>query len=139
MDTGPAARDLHSKNSSRRLVAHGPTDDKPTLMRGPTLPSNLHTRKCWLVGNRSACLRRTGDCVGVGGLLDFVRDDDNGITCPPRNPEALAAAMQLLLDDPARRARLAARARLSVEMTYDERVVFGRFAALARSLSGATA
>jgi type III pantothenate kinase len=72
----------------------------------------------------------------VGGLTDFVRNDDNGITCPPRNPEALAAAIRLLLDDPARRERLAARARASVETAYDERVVFGRFADLARALSG---
>ena len=140
-DVGPAARAFaqqHHLEGSVRFI--GATDDVPTLMRVADVaiqPS--HFEALGLSAIEALASGAPVIASGVGGLLDFVRDDDNGITCPPRNPEALAAAMQLLLDDPARRARLAARARLSVEMTYDERVVFGRFAALARSLSGATA
>jgi glycosyltransferase involved in cell wall biosynthesis len=140
-DVGPEARAFarqHHLEGSVRFI--GPTDDVPTLMRVADVaiqPS--HFEALGLSAIEALACGAPVIASGVGGLRDFVRDDDNGITCPPRNPEALAAAMQLLLDDPARRARLAARARLSVEMTYDERVVFGRFAALARALSGAPA
>jgi glycosyltransferase involved in cell wall biosynthesis len=72
----------------------------------------------------------------VGGLLDFVRHDENGLICRPHDPESLARALEELLADAARRAALAARARASVASVYDERTVFGRFADLVRAFSG---
>jgi len=75
----------------------------------------------------------------VGGLLDFIVDDRNGKLCPPQNPSALAAALRAVLTDDELRRRLAANARASVLDEYDERVVFGRFAALLRRLAGAQA
>lgn len=46
---------------------------------------------------------------------------DTGLTVPPRDPAALAAALQSLIDDPARRAALgaAARRRVEAEFTLD--------------------
>jgi glycosyltransferase involved in cell wall biosynthesis len=53
--------------------------------------------------------------TAVGGLLDTVRDGVDGVLVPPRQPDALAIAVQRLLGDPALRARMgragAARAR----------------------------
>lgn len=46
----------------------------------------------------------------VGGVVDYVKDGVNGILVPPKDPEALAAAMGRLLDGPALRARLGRRA-----------------------------
>jgi len=43
----------------------------------------------------------------VGGLIDTVVQDDTGVLVPPRRPDLLGAAMKDLLDDPARRQRLA--------------------------------
>jgi len=43
----------------------------------------------------------------VGGLIDTVVQDDTGVLVPPRRPDLLGAAMKDLLDDPARRERLA--------------------------------
>jgi glycosyltransferase involved in cell wall biosynthesis len=40
----------------------------------------------------------------VGGMLDTVRPGVTGLHVPPRRPDALAEAVQQLLDDPARRA-----------------------------------
>jgi len=47
----------------------------------------------------------------VGGLLDTVRDGENGLLVPPRDPTALVAALRLMAADPALRARLGAAAR----------------------------
>jgi glycosyltransferase involved in cell wall biosynthesis len=67
---------------------------------------------------------------GVGGILDFLTDGVNGLLCPPRDAPALADRLGTLLTDAELRARLRAQARTSVEGTYDEAVVLGRFAAL---------
>jgi glycosyltransferase involved in cell wall biosynthesis len=42
----------------------------------------------------------------VGGLLDSVADGVTGVLVPPRDPDALAAALRALLADPARRAAM---------------------------------
>jgi glycosyltransferase involved in cell wall biosynthesis len=46
--------------------------------------------------------------TAVGGLLDTVRDGVTGILVPPREPDALAAAIDRLLADPVRRRRMGA-------------------------------
>jgi colanic acid/amylovoran biosynthesis glycosyltransferase len=55
----------------------------------------------------------------VAGIPEVVRDGDNGLLVPERDPAALADAIQKLIEDPALHARLRARARASVEPTYD--------------------
>ena len=72
---------------------------------------------------------------GVGGLLDFVIDGDNGKLCPPRDPEALAAAIRTMVTDDAFRRHTTAEARASVLEQYDEQTVFSRFADLLRQLA----
>jgi glycosyltransferase involved in cell wall biosynthesis len=73
----------------------------------------------------------------VGGLLDFVVEGENGRLCPPRDPVALASCIGPLLTDSGARARLAARARVSVLHEYDELAVFGRMRALFDRLAAA--
>jgi glycosyltransferase involved in cell wall biosynthesis len=46
----------------------------------------------------------------VGCATMLVRDGETGLTVPPRNPDALAAALDRTLADPALRAGLAERA-----------------------------
>lgn len=46
----------------------------------------------------------------AGGITDVIEDGANGLTVPPRTPEALAAAALRVMNDPALRARLAAEA-----------------------------
>ena len=50
----------------------------------------------------------------VGGVPDLIRDRETGLLVPPRDPAALAAAIQELLDDPGLRARLGAAAQPAV-------------------------
>jgi glycosyltransferase involved in cell wall biosynthesis len=47
----------------------------------------------------------------VGGLVDAVEDGVTGLLVPPRDPKALRAALERLLDDPDLRLRLGAAAR----------------------------
>jgi glycosyltransferase involved in cell wall biosynthesis len=49
--------------------------------------------------------------TGVGGLRDLVVDGETGILVPARDPAALRAALQRLLDDPELRRRLGAAGR----------------------------
>jgi glycosyltransferase involved in cell wall biosynthesis len=54
----------------------------------------------------------------VGGLPEVVIDGDNGLLIPPQDPEALAAALARLLDDPAWAQKLGANARRQVAEHY---------------------
>ena len=74
-------------------------------------------------------------CSNIGGYRDLVRDDHEGLLVPPRDPEALAAAIGALLDNPARRAALGEVARESAHR-YAWDVVAGQVAEVYR---GATA
>ena len=60
----------------------------------------------------------------AGGNPELVQDGSSGLLVPPRDPEALAAAVGRLLEDPALSSRLARAAR--------ERVVSGGFTTEAR-------
>jgi glycosyltransferase involved in cell wall biosynthesis len=60
----------------------------------------------------------------VGGIPENVRDGETGLLVPPRDPVALARAINELLDDPARAAELAEHARPRVFGRYSrERMV----------------
>jgi glycosyltransferase involved in cell wall biosynthesis len=50
--------------------------------------------------------------------VDVVEDGHDGLLVPPRDPAALARALQRVLDDPALRAALAAHARRKLECRF---------------------
>jgi glycosyltransferase involved in cell wall biosynthesis len=52
------------------------------------------------------------------GQRDVVVDGETGLMVPPDNPQALAAALRRLLDDPGERARLGRNARRAVENSF---------------------
>lgn len=55
----------------------------------------------------------------VTGIPEILRDGDTGLMVPPRDPAALAAAIDRLLEDPALRVGLATRARRRIEADFD--------------------
>ena len=61
------------------------------------------------------CRGRPVVATSVGGITDLVRDGENGLLVPSRDPRALADALVQVLSDPELAARLAAGARPSVE------------------------
>jgi len=132
--SGRAFVERHGLTGSVRFV--GPVTDAASLIRTADLvvqPSHFEA-----LGLSAIEALASGVPVvasAVGGLLEFVVDGENGRLCPPRNPAALAACIGPLLTDAALRARLAARARDSVYVEYDERLVFGRMRALLDQLS----
>jgi glycosyltransferase involved in cell wall biosynthesis len=136
-NAGPAARAYaaqHRLADSIRFL--GSTNDVPSIMQAADIavqPS--HFEALGLSAIEALACGAPVIASSVGGLLDFVRHDVNGWLCPPKDAESLAAALRTLIDEPARRARLAAAARPSVERDYDERVVFERFADLVTRLA----
>lgn len=67
----------------------------------------------------------------VGGVVDYLRDGVNGLLVPPKDPDALAAAMARLLDAPGLRARLGKRA-ADDALAYTWNAVAARYARLYR-------
>jgi glycosyltransferase involved in cell wall biosynthesis len=140
-NVGPVAREFaarHGLSSSVRFL--GSIDPVDPLLRGADLlvqPSHFEA-----LGLSAVEALASGVPViasAVGGLLDFVIDDDNGKLCPPNDSAALATSLRALIDDTGLRRRLATRARASVLPEYDDRIVFARFAALLHQLAEAPA
>jgi rhamnosyl/mannosyltransferase len=71
-----------------------------------------------------------------GSGVSFVsRHEETGLTVEPRDPAALARAVNELLADPERRARMGEAGRRRVEQEFDKRVMAERILALYRELS----
>ena len=67
--------------------------------------------------------------TAVGGIKETVVDGETGLLVPPRDPEALAAAIRRLLDHPEEAARLAEEARRrALERYSEEQMVSGTLA-----------
>ena len=71
--------------------------------------------------------------TNVGGLAGVVRDGVTGVLVPPRDPASLAAAIQGLLDDPARAAAMGEAGRAHAAM-FSVRLAAPRFDALLEDL-----
>jgi glycosyltransferase involved in cell wall biosynthesis/ribosomal protein S18 acetylase RimI-like enzyme len=74
--------------------------------------------------------------TNIRGCREVARDGVEGLLVPPRDPVALGAAIRLLLDDPAMRARLGAAARARAVERFDERRVGALVVACYRRLLG---
>lgn len=55
----------------------------------------------------------------VGGITDLVLDSETGFLVEPGNPEALASAIEKLVEDPVRRRAMADRAREVIERNFN--------------------
>jgi glycosyltransferase involved in cell wall biosynthesis len=70
------------------------------------------------------------------GCREVVRDGENGLLVPVRDPEALARAIITLLNDPPLRARMGARGRAIVVEEFSQEKVLGETLSVYRELLG---
>ncbi len=95
---------------------HVPNDEIPAMLDAATvlvLPSRSEGLGRIVV--EALCRGRPVVATRVGGITDLVRDGENGLLVPPRDPAALADALVRMLTDHELAERLAAAARPSVE------------------------
>ncbi|HET6813746.1 MAG TPA: glycosyltransferase, partial [Actinomycetota bacterium] len=74
-------------------------------------------------------------CSDIGGYRDVVHDGTDGLLVPPRDPEALAAALGGLLDNPARLAAMG-EAAAAAARRYAWETVAGEVEAVYRTALG---
>ena len=86
-----------------------------------------------LVALEAGQLGRPVIATAVGGLPEIVRDGENGVLVPPGDPDALAAAMIGLLDDPQRSSAMGERAR-AIAAEFDFATCVDQYDALYREL-----
>jgi glycosyltransferase involved in cell wall biosynthesis len=75
--------------------------------------------------------------TSVGGIPGAVRHEETGLLVPPRDPRALAAALERLLDEPGLAGRLAAAGRELAAAEYSEATMVGRYVELYSELAAA--
>ena len=73
---------------------------------GPLLPMEAMSAGCACVASR------------VGGVEVLIEHEQNGLLVPPGDVDALTAALERLSADPARRRRLGAAARATIEERF---------------------
>ena len=138
-DVGPAAREFVRANDLDASVRFlGSVRDPGPLLRAADLfiqPSHFEAQGLSAVEALASGLPVIASATG--GLLDFVKDGENGALFPVKDANALAARLRLLIEDEPMRRRMSEAARPSVQSDYDERLVFDRFAALVENLAGA--
>jgi glycosyltransferase involved in cell wall biosynthesis len=57
--------------------------------------------------------------ANVGGVAEIVQDQETGLLVPSQDPQALVAATEPLLDDPARRRQMSEAARLRAATDFN--------------------
>jgi glycosyltransferase involved in cell wall biosynthesis len=77
--------------------------------------------------------------AAIPGVTEMLQGEDAGLLVPPRDPEALATALDLLAGDAALRSRLGARARELVTARYALPVVHARIIDLLERAAAAEA
>ena len=113
----------------------GPSNDTGPLYRAADLavvPSHWESFGISAVEAMATSLPVVASAVG--GLTDYLVDDENGLLVPAQDPAAIATAVDRLSSDASLRVRLGQAARRTAEQ-FDERVVLGRFGALIDSLA----
>lgn len=60
--------------------------------------------------------------TAAGGVAEIIDSGTDGLLVPPKDPDALAQAIQSLIDDPDRRAKMAMAGRESIVRNFDARI-----------------
>jgi len=110
----------------------GHRDDMPNLLQQvdiAVLPSYYHEGVPRFLLEAAACGLPLV-ATDIEGCRVVVREGVNGFLVPPRNPTALADALERLLQDPSLRRRMGQASRHIAEVEFDERKVLAKWLAL---------
>jgi glycosyltransferase involved in cell wall biosynthesis len=120
---GPRRHELEQLARHRNLAPHvtflGHREDVPALLSAAdvfVLPSRSEAFPNGAIEAMAAGLPVVASAVG--GLLDLIEDGRTGLLVPPRDPEALVAALRSLVEAPARGFALGRAARAEVQQRY---------------------
>jgi glycosyltransferase involved in cell wall biosynthesis len=128
---GPGLPDLRRQAETlglRRFHFLGKRGDVPNLTRSAavTVVPSLWAESFGLTVVEGMAAGSAVIASRVGGIPELIEEGEDGLLVPPGDPDALAAALRRLLDDPALRGRLGnrarekAHARFSIERTAAE-------------------
>ncbi len=125
--TGDQAEELHDLAGLLdvadrvRFLGYVSEDDKLELMRTAWIHVLVSEKEGWGISNLEAAACGTPSVAAdAPGLRESVVDGVTGLLVPPDDPDALAAAMRSLIEDPARRDAMGREARrFSERFTWD--------------------
>ena len=115
----------------------GTRDDIPALVSGLHIvvsPSRQEGVPNTLIEAQAAGVPVAGS--NVGGIPEVITANETGLLFPPNDPEALAAALLLLLRDRALAGRLSGAGRESVARRFSMEAAASRFEEIYRAASG---
>ena len=124
-----ACADLEEWKQAGDVLLTGHVSDMPTLLATSdivALPSYSEGIPRILI--EAAAMGRPMVSTTIPGVAEIVEDGVNGALVPPRDANALAAAVEHLLDNPGLRSEYGAAGRLKAEREYDDRLVAQRYA-----------
>ncbi len=137
-DAGKKARTLVALHKLEdRVRFEGPSADTAPLFRAADLfvqPSHFEAFGLSAIEAMASGVPIVAS--NVGGLRDFLVDNENALLHEPRSPASIAAALTRALADPSLRARLAEAALKTVTAEFDERVLMNRYAELIERAAG---
>lgn len=132
LDAGPLARRYVAEHGmGDRVRFHGASNDVARLLRAADIyiqPSHYEAFSNAVIEAMATGLPVVAS--RVGGMLDCIVDNENGLLSTPADPADIAAKLQRVIDDPELRARLGERARQTVVEDFDELQIFQKFADL---------
>lgn len=111
-------RELHLGDNISLL---GFRDDAPSLLKAFDL--FVHASSSEALGYailEAGCAALPVVATRVGGISEIIPDDDHGLLVRPLDPEALATAIESLMDDPRRAAELGARLHARVRNSFSK-------------------
>ena len=136
-DVGAEARRLVvERGLADRVRFYGPSADPAPLFRAADIfiqPSHFEAFGISAIEAMASGLAVVAS--RVGGMLDFVEDEANGLLATPKDPHDFARQIRRVLDDEALRLRLASAARATAASRFDEAQLFDQYAALVSEMA----
>jgi glycosyltransferase involved in cell wall biosynthesis len=131
MDAGPEARAYVTANNLDSVTFQGASTDAAPVYRAAdlyVLPSHYEAFSNSLIEAMGTGLPVVA--TRVGGNLDAIVEDENGLLATPQDSRDLAAQLARAMSDATLRTRLGTNARATVVANFNAATVFGRFRAL---------